>query len=209
MNMIIKAKNKILTDVYKAYIKIGFRLKVMYEDPSMKEKPVQGIYICNHMAHLDGFLIRTVFSNQKIYSLVTSEWYEKSWAKALLFYEQCIPINRNDPGTEWIHQSRAAFEEGASVNIFPEGHTSKSENMNEFYPGFLMLASFVKNIPIIPVATIGDYKFLFGKGKKVLVGKPIAFDRTKFSLEPDKLADYAEEFRNVIKEMQERLRENE
>ena len=206
MNILVRAKNLILTGVYEAFITLGYRLKVVYEDPAQKADPVQGIYICNHMAHLDGLLVRTVFRKMDMHSLVTTDWYDRKWARAILFYDHCIPINRDDPGTEWIHQARSVFNEGGSVNIFPEGHTSKSENMNEFHPGFLMLASFARDIPIIPVATTGKYSFLFGERKKVMVGKPIEFDRSKFSLDPVKMADYAEEFRQIIARMQEELR---
>ena len=209
MNFFIRLKNRILTGIYVAFIKLGFRLKVIYEDPAMKDAPVQGIYICNHMTHLDGLLIRAIFNHMNMYSLVTSDWFDKGWARSLLFYEKCIPINRDDPGTEWIHQARAVFKEGGSISIFPEGHTSKCETMNEFRPGFLMLASFLKDIQIIPVATTGKYYFLFGPRKKVLVGRPIAFDRSKFSIDPEKMAQYADEFRTVVEQMQEKLRNGE
>ena len=189
---------------------LAFRPKVYYEDPAQKDAPMQGIYICNHMAHYDGLLMRAVFRKIPLYSLVTSVWYDKKWARALLFYEHSISVDRANPGTKWIHDCKKVLKEGGSINIFPEGHTSGSdEMMNEFYPGFLLLASMVKDVPLIPVATIGKYKWFFGERKRVLVGKPVYFDRKKFGLDPEKSEAYAEEFRSMIDEMKNKLREME
>jgi len=201
-------KNKILNFAYIAAMYCAFRIKVFYEDTEQKKNPIQGIYICNHMAHYDGLVMRSIFRKIPLYSVVTSVWYDKKWARALLFYDRSIPVDRDNPGTKWIHECKKVLNEGGSINIFPEGHTSGSDAvMNEFYPGFLLLASVAKDVPIIPVATIGKYQWFFGERKKVLVGKPVYFDKKKFGLDPAKSESYAEEFRTLIGEMKEKLRE--
>ncbi len=184
---------------------VCFRLKVRYVNPEQKKHPVQGIYICNHIWLYDGMVMRTVFRKLKMYSLVTTDWMEKKWARFFLFYDLCIPVDRENPGTQWIHEARKVLKEGGSINIFPEGHTSKSEEVDTFKPGFLMLASLAKDIPIIPVATIGMYKFFFGERKRVLVGEPIYIDKEKFSLDPEKQNAYAAEFRQIILDMKQQL----
>lgn len=208
MSFFIKIKNRFLTAVYIAAMYCAFRIKVYYEDPDQKKNPPQGIYICNHMAHYDGLVMRSIFRKIDMHTLITSVWYDKKWARTLLFYENCIPVDRSNPGTKWIHDCRKVLREGGSVNIFPEGHISRTdENTNEFYPGFLLLASLAKDVPIIPVATIGKYSWFFGERKRVLVGKPIYFDKSKFGIDPAKSEAYAEEFRVLINEMKDRLRE--
>ena len=203
-----KLKNKIMTASYSGILLAAFRVKVYYEDPEQKKNPPRGIYISNHMAHYDGLIMRAIFKRADIYSLVTSVWYDKKWARALLFYENSIPVDRDNPGTKWIHDCKKVLKEGGSVNIFPEGHTSKSDEvMDVFFPGFILLASMVKDAPIIPVAHIGQYKWFFGERKRVLVGKPVYFDRTKFGLEPGKAESYADEFRTMIDDMKKQLRE--
>ena len=207
-NFFRKLKNGFLTNLYSVILLAAFRVKVIYDDPEQKMARPQGIYICNHMAHYDGLVMRAIFKKVHLYSLVTSSWYDKGWARALLFYENSIPVDRENPGTKWIHDCRKVLKEGNSVNIFPEGHTSKSDKiMDEFKPGFLLLASMAKDVPIVPVCTIGEYKWFFGERKKVLVGKPIYFDKSKFGLESGKAEAYAAEFRNLIEEMKDRLRE--
>lgn len=201
-----KIKNNLLTAFYRYAFKIFFRVRVYFEDPLQKNDPPQGIYICNHMTHLDGILIRGIFKNITLYSIVTSDWMEKPWARALLFYENCISIDRENPGTAWIHEARRAIKEGASINIFPEGHTSRSEEMDVFKPGFLLLAGMLKDIPIIPVATTGKYRFLFGKPKKILIGKPIYAQKDRLK-DQESLEAYAADFRSTILTMKNRLKE--
>ena len=159
------------------------------------------------MALYDGLCMRSVFRRIKLYSLITNTWYDKGWARSLLFYENCIPVDRDNPGTKWIHDSRKILKQGYSINIFPEGHTSKSEEMDSFKPGFLMLASLCKDVPIIPVATIGTYNWFFGKRKKIMVGKPIYPDKAKLGKDSGTLEAYASEFRNIIYEMKQQLGE--
>ena len=208
LNFLVKIKNKMFTAVYIAAMFCAFRIKVFYDDPEQKKNPLQGIYICNHMAHYDGLVMRAIFRKIPLYSLVTSVWYDKKWARMILFYDKSIPVDRDNPGTKWIHDCKKVLKEGGSINIFPEGHTSGSDTVvNEFFPGFLLLASMAKDVPIIPVATIGQYKWFFGDRKKVLVGKPVYFDKSKFGLDPAKGEKYAEEFRTLIRSMQDKLRE--
>lgn len=209
LQMIKKIKNSILTNLYIFILHIAFRYKVYYEDGSQKDNPPQGIYITNHMSLLDGILMRAVLKKADVYSLITEKWYNKKWARALLFYEKTIPVNRNNPGTEWLHKCRKLLKEGKSINIFPEGHVTKQGPMDVFKPGFLLLASMSNNIPIIPVATVGKYKWFFGERKRILIGKPIAFDKNKFSLQSSDMQAYAEEFREIIKTMREQLEKDE
>ncbi len=206
LELLRKIKNRFLTGLYRCFIYTAFRLKVIYEDPDQKQSVPQGIYISNHMSHLDGLLIRAVFRKNRMYSVVTSEWMDKRWARALLFYEDCIPVDRENPGTGWIHEARRAVREGSSISIFPEGHTSGSEEMDEFKPGFLLLLAMLKNIPVIPVASCGKYRFLFGERKKVLVGKPVYIDRKRLG-DQEGLDECASQFRRMIADMKARLRE--
>ena len=200
-----RTKNRFLTTLYRSAVFLVFRVKIYYEDPKQKDAPPQGIYISNHMGHLDGILIRGVFYKKiRLYSLVTSDWMDKKWAKNLLFYEDCIPVNRENPGTGWIHAARKAVKEGASINIFPEGHTSKSEEMDTFKPGFLLLASMIRDLPVIPVASAGKYSPFFGQRKKVMVGRPVYPDRSRLK-DQQSLDEYAEEFRTQIGEMKKQL----
>ncbi len=208
MNFLVKIKNRFLTGIFMLTAFICFRLKITYADPEMKKNPPQAIYVCNHMAIFDGFVVRTVLRKLKLYSLVTSKWYEKPWARNLLFYENCISVDTENPGTKWLKDAIAVLRQGCSINIFPEGHTSKSEEVREFKPGFLLLASMCRNIPIVPIATIGKYKFFFGERKRILVGKPFFIDMEKFGLENGKAEAYAEEIRQMIIDMKTELREN-
>jgi len=204
-DFITRQKNRFLTVLYRTALFAVFRVKVIYKDPSQKANPPQGIYISNHMGHLDGILIRGVFYKKlRLFSLVTSDWMEKGWARNLLFYEDCISVNRDNPGTGWIHAARKAVKEGASINIFPEGHTSKSEEMDTFKPGFLLLASMLKDLPVIPVASAGRYSPFFGPRKKVLVGTPVYPDRTRLK-DQQSLDEYAAEFRSQIADMKKQL----
>lgn len=153
---------------------VGFRPKVIYANPERKkkgfDKPV--VFTCNHLSHKDGLVIATVLWKYRVHILSAKDQMEKN----KLYYHvltnnRAIPVNRFGLDTGWIKESIRVMKEGNSMIIFPEGHTSKTGEMNQFRPGFALLASMAGS-EVVPAVIDGNYHFLFGKRLRVVIGEP-------------------------------------
>ena len=81
--------------------------------------------------------------------------------------------------------------------IFPEGHTSKTGVMDEFKPGFAMLAV-MSGAKIVPVYNDGEYHKLFGKRLKLYVGEPMELTKEGKGLNAEYLAGECARFREAV-----------
>lgn len=150
------------------------RPKVEWKDKSLKKdlkgKPV--VFVCNHTHHFDGVVISSVLSRYKPYMLVKKSWYDKSGTGSFIRICRSIPVDFDTMDTNWYAQSEGAVENGYSMLIFPEGGIAREGKMLPFKPGAALLAA-KKGLDIIPIASLGEYKILFGKRQKILIGNPI------------------------------------
>ena len=153
---------------------VGFRPKVIYANPERKkkgfDKPV--VFTCNHVSHKDGLIIATLLWKYRVHILSAKDQMEKS----KLYYHvltnnRAIGVNRFGLDTGWIKDSIRVMKEGNSMIIFPEGHTSKTGKMDKFRPGFALLASMAGS-EVVPTVIDGNYKFLFGRRLRVVIGEP-------------------------------------
>lgn len=153
---------------------VGFRPKVIYANPARKrmgfDKPV--VFTCNHVSHKDGLVIATLLWKYRVHILSAKDQMEKS----KLYYHvltnnRAIPVNRFGLDTGWIKECIRVMKQGNSMIIFPEGHTSKTGEMDKFRPGFALLANMAGS-EVVPVAIDGKYKFLFGRRLRVVIGEP-------------------------------------
>ena len=158
----------------KGLVHLLIRPKVEWKDKSLKKslkgKPV--VFVCNHTHHFDGVVISSVLSRYKPYMLVKKSWYDKSGTGSFIRICRSIPVDFDTMDTNWYAQSEGAVENGYSMLIFPEGGIAREGKMLPFKPGAALLAA-KKGLDIIPIASLGEYKILFGKRQKILIGNPI------------------------------------
>ena len=158
----------------KGLVHLLIRPKVEWKDKSLKKslksKPV--VFVCNHTHHFDGVVISSVLSKYKPYMLVKKSWYDKSGTGSFIRICRSIPVDFDTMDTNWYAQSEGAVENGYSMLIFPEGGIAREGKMLPFKPGAALLAA-KKGLDIIPIASLGEYKILFGKRQKILIGNPI------------------------------------
>lgn len=158
----------------KGLVHLLIRPKVEWKDKSLKKglkgKPV--VFVCNHTHHFDGIVISSVLSRYKPYMLVKKSWYDKSGTGSFIRICRSIPVDFDTMDTNWYAQSEGAVENGYSMLIFPEGGIAREGKMLPFKPGAALLAA-KKGLDIIPIASLGEYKILFGKRQKILIGNPI------------------------------------
>ncbi len=185
---------------------IGFRPKVIYANPERKkkgfDKPV--VFTCNHLSHKDGIVIATLLWKYRIHILSAKDQMEKSWIVGqVLSNNRAIPVNRFGLDTGWIKESMRVMKEGNSMIIFPEGHTSKTGEMDKFRPGFALLAT-MANSEVVPIAIDGNYHFLFGKRLRVVVGEPQPLSQAESGQRSSAhLQSEADRFREITAELME------
>ncbi len=185
---------------------IGFRPKVIYANPERKkkgfDKPV--VFTCNHLSHKDGIVIATLLWKYRIHILSAKDQMEKSWVVGqVLSNNRAIPVNRFGLDTGWIKESMRVMKEGNSMIIFPEGHTSKTGEMDKFRPGFALLAT-MANSEVVPIAIDGNYHFLFGKRLRVVVGEPQPLSQAESGQRSSAhLQSEADRFREITAELME------
>ena len=182
------------------YVYIGFRPKVIYANPERKkmgfDKPV--VFTCNHVSHKDGIMIAVLLWKYRIHILSAKDQMEKSWIVGqVLSNNRAIPVNRFGLDTGWIKESIRVMKEGNSMIIFPEGHTSKTGEMDKFRPGFALLATMAGS-EVVPIAIDGNYNFLFGKRLRVVVGEPMPLAKAEAGQRSsDHLQNQADNIREI------------
>ncbi len=144
--------------------------------------------------------------HKNIYILVTNKWYSKPFYKVILEGNRCIPVDLTTMDTAWIHEAIKAVRGGSSICIFPEGHRAKGETMDEFKPGFTLLAQ-MTGVPIIPVCLDGPYKYVFGPRKRALVGVPTPLSESDVGMSAEYLTAEGERFRQIMLQMREQMRQ--
>jgi 1-acyl-sn-glycerol-3-phosphate acyltransferase len=138
----------------------------------------------------------------RIHILSAKDQMEKSWIVGqVLSNNRAIPVNRFGLDTGWIKESIRVMKEGNSMIIFPEGHTSKTGEMDKFRPGFALLATMAGS-EVVPIAIDGNYNFLFGKRLRVIVGEPQALTPAENGQRSSEhLQNEADRFGEITKEL--------
>ncbi len=151
-----------------------FRPKLIWKDKSLKKRAKKEpfVFVCNHTSYYDGLFAGAVFGRFRTYTLVAKDWYDKKPLGTFIKMCRTIPIDRNSPDADWYMASTELIKNNCSLIVFPEGKTSRTGVMNEFKPGAALLASST-NARLVPCAFCGEYKKVFGKRKRVIIGEPV------------------------------------
>ena len=191
-NMVIKVIDKL------------FKPEIVYENETVQGRIVNEpmVIICNHAVrenHFkltgDGPILRYVFKNHKVCSLMAKDLMDNKIMKKLIEDCDCIPISRDAASTDWLHKCKQKLADGVSVIIFPEGTTFKNSDIEEFKPGFALLAKSA-NVKVLPVATNGVYKpFRYGS-MKIKIGVPQELKLDKMT--PSALKNETKRLQNIV-----------
>lgn len=109
-------------------VRLLLRPKVYFLDPELQADKLKepSILVINHTSHLDGPVVNTVFSKDRIHNLAAKDRFEQKGFGFFLRHTGCIPIDRRNPDLSWVHESlRVLNEEKENVAIFPEGAHGK------------------------------------------------------------------------------------
>lgn len=200
-------KNKFKHWLLLMLAKILFRPEITFEDETVQNRDLKEpcVIICNHTHILDGPIIRYVFKDRGVCSLMAKDMLERARWKILVSDCACIPVDRDNASMSWLHDCLDAIKDGNSVIIFPEGTTHKENPIEDFKSGFLLLARSAK-VNVLPVAVNGIYR-IFTKNKlKIKVGTPEPLEIT--TMTKKSLQNEAERFRKIVTDMYDDFNEN-
>lgn len=185
-----------------------FEPEIIFENEALQGRDLTEpfVIICNHtkrskanfLGCADGPVLRYVFNNHNVCSLMAQDLMENPLMNAVVKDLDCIPVCRDSASTDWIHKCRKKLKNGTSVIIFPEGTTLKEKVVDEFKPGFVLLAK-TSNVRVLPVAINGNYKLFSKKKLKIKIGVPTEFKSKKFV--PDEMKNEAERFQHIVENM--------
>ena len=158
-------QGKICKDFGRKCIEVtGSTVKVFGEENIPKDRAC--VFVSNHQGIFD---IHAMLGYSSVPIGLVSKIENKklpiigAWMVAL----DCIFLERNNPRSSLLQIIKAVelVKGGLSMVIFPEGTRAKSDNLGEFKPGSLKLATKAK-APIIPVTLNGTYK-IFEENKGI------------------------------------------
>ena len=158
------------------------KVETEYEDAA--EKVGTAVYICNHRAASDAFLVSEIRTSQVGFQVM------KGWPMRLPFLGLCARVGgyfsiADQPFEKTLEQSRQLLiNEKAPVFVYPEGTRSGNRQINQFHGTFFRIAKELE-LPIVPVAIAGnenipDLKFKLHCGRiKIRVLKSIPAQQVK------------------------------
>lgn len=160
------------------------------------------ILVINHTSHLDGPVVNTVFRKDRIHNLAAKDRFEQPGFGFFLRHTRCIPIDRKNPDTSWIHESlKVLHEDKENVAIFPEGAHGTHRKQLPFHSGVVMLAA-LANVPIVMVYIDGPHKIL-RKRSKLIIAPPYRLDPPVEGLN----SDYVEQQTQILQKRMSQLME--
>ncbi len=192
----------LIRGILRLYDYICYRPKVVYTNKDVKkyikENPV--IFAPNHFSSVDGPTCYFLFPNSSL--IVAKDWYERKWIRIAVYGKPVIPIDRQGLDTAWLRDAANMVKAGKHVFIFPEGHTSQYETIDEFKAGFVML-SVMTGAPVVPMYIDGSStRSSRKKGIKIYVGDVCQLEKEGKGMNGEYLKKECDRFRNIVLDMQ-------
>ena len=206
-NLIIILLSSVLRGILRLYVYVAYRPKVIYENKETKKfirhNPV--IFIPNHVSAQDGPVCYFLFPNSAL--MVAKDWYEKKWIRFAVYSRPAISLDRHNLDTSWIKEAVAMIKSGKNVFIFPEGHTNKTGEIDDFKAGFAML-SVMTGAPVVPMFINGEYNTVIGKRLKIYVGDLRKLSSEGKGMNSNYLNGECDRFKNIVEGMKNKYQNN-
>lgn len=192
--------DKLLGAVIRILVKVLYNPKVYYEDGAVREPRIEGpaIIVCNHTSHLDGPIVNTTLKGPAIRSLAAKDRFEQKRFSFFLRHTGCIPIDRHNADTSWIHESLKVLGNNGVIAIYPEGRHGTHRCQLPFHSGVSMLAV-MAHVPVVMIYIDGPHK-IFHRSK-MIIGKPFTIDAPALGLS----ADYVDSQTRMLEERMRKL----
>lgn len=187
--------------------KLLYRPKVLYRNKKTQGKRLKRptIVISNHIYFIDGAIIGTVFSHNRIFTLAAKDLYRKKILVWLLNRTRCIPVDRRAIEVTWFNRSVDVLKRGYSLAMFPEGLSSHNGVLRPFKPGFVRVA-LEADVDILMVCIDGLYKPFKQRQWMLIDEKPFHLEIPEGGITSEYVHAKNEEFNQRMIEMQKELK---
>lgn len=176
--------DRILAGTIRVLVKLLYNPKVYFESGERGKPRIEGpaILVCNHTSHLDGPVVNSTLKGPQIRSLAAKDRFEQKGFRFFLKHTGCIPIDRQNADTSWIHESLKVLGENGVIAIYPEGRHGTHRCQLPFHSGVSMLAVLAR-VPIIMVYIDGPHKIFHRTG--LMIGEPFRIEVPATGLSAD------------------------
>lgn len=201
MEKIKKALAKFIFWSVYPFLRIIYPLSVRWEDKKTTRQALRGncIVFSNHVSYVEGLLMTRLLGRYRVWTFVGKDWYEKKKLNWLFRNLPYLPVDRKGGmDTEWLDRGTEVIKNGASVYILPEGHTSHGGLMDEFKPGFLVLAKKSEST-LVPMYI--DRPFKLFHHTNLVIGSPITLDLNEKGRPSQVMKKHAESCREAVAEL--------
>ena len=205
MEKIKKALAKFIFWAAYPVLRIIYPMTIHWEDKKATQAALKGhcIIFSNHTGYVEGLFMTRLLHRYHVWTFVGKDWYDKrkiNWLFRNLHY---ISIDRKGGmDTEWLDKATERMKKGSSIYMLPEGHTSPVDQMDEFKPGFLVLAK-QSGATLIPMYI--DRKIKLFRHTGLVIGKPIYPDLFEKGRPSQVMRKHAESCRDAVIELGKKL----
>ncbi len=174
---------KILKFLLKPVYKIYYNPKIYCKENLKVEGPI--IIAGNHIHLMDQ--CNVIISTKRIINyMAKKEYFDSNKTRWFFKLVGCIPVDRNKKDPNAKNSAIEILNSGGAIGIFPEGTRNKTEEkLLPFKYGAVSMAR-ETNATIIPVATVGTYKFR-SKNLKIKIGVPFKVEKMSLEIANKKL----------------------
>ena len=151
------------------FVRVYFRAEYVGENNVPYRGPA--LIVCNHISYFD---IPAVLSpyDRWVYFVAKKELFEKPILGWIMRWWRAIPIDRNEPMLSSVRTIMSHLKTDHLVAIFPEGTRvadPSARAQHQSREGVIHFA-LKMNVPIVPMALIGDFRFR--SGLKIVCDRP-------------------------------------
>ena len=205
MNVILKGIAKFLFWASYPVLRALYPMKIHWEDRAATEEAFKGscVVFSNHLGYVEGLFMTRLLHRYRVWTFVGKDWFDKKPINWLFRNLPYISIDRKGGmDTSWLDTTTEVMKSGASIYILPEGHTSPAGQMDEFKPGFLVLA---KQTDATPVPMFISRKIKPFRLTHLVIGKPLDLDLHEKGRPSLVLKKYCEECRSAVESLEKLL----
>jgi 1-acyl-sn-glycerol-3-phosphate acyltransferase len=175
---------------------------------NLKKLKAPYIAIANHSSHLDACMVFCALPwrlSKDLAAGAAADYFFTKWYKRIatrLFFNT-YPVERDSSSHKHKGMTRALLEAGNPIVIFPEGTRSRTGAMGPFNPGSAAI-SIQDDIPILPIALVGDYAAMPYGAFTPVPGRPpvhVVFGRPTKAGPNEDAVEFSQRLRRYIIEL--------
>lgn len=202
MNVILKGIAKFIFWASYPVLRVLYPMKIHWEDKAETQKALKGscVVFSNHLGYVEGLFMTRLLHRYRVWTFVGKDWFDKKPINWLFRNLPYISVDRKSGmDTEWLDKTTEIMKRGASIYVLPEGHTSPAGQMDEFKPGFLVLA---KQTDATPVPMFISRKIKPFRLTHLVIGKPLHPDLHEKGRPSLVLKKYCAECRSAVESLE-------